>query len=192
MGHCTEHFVFDVNKNKKVIEAEMNQRAIFEGDYHKSLNQDIRWIDHICEDEDEARTYVESHDKGWYDQLAVKFRDYPKLEPTKTLLNLKERVKREKEKKENYMKMHSISTFKIEFIGCSGCGSKLKRKLLHGERCPLCSTDLRGKTTIDTIQRYNDNIEKLKKQIKEEEKKIQRKNIKKAKIKWLVKIEYHI
>ena len=192
MGHAIEHYEFDVMKDKKIIEREMNNRAIEDGDYHSGLNKSIRWLDHICEDRDQAYNYIDSHDKGWYDQLAVKFREYPKCEPTKALLNLKERMQKEREKRDTYEKAHSIAAFKVEYIGYPNCGSKLKRTLLRGNMCPLCGTELRSKTTMETIQRYNENIKKIAQQIKEEERKINKKNEKNSKIKWLVKIEYHV
>ena len=192
MGHAIEHYIYDVNTDKRKIESIMNERAREEGDYHSGLNQSIRWIDHICEDRDKAYEYIDSHDQGWYNQLAVKFREYPTGEPTKTLLTLKERVKKEHEKRNAYEKAHSVSSFKAEYIGCPNCGSKLKKSLLRTDSCPLCRTELRSKTTIETIQRYKENIKKLNTQIREEERKINQRNIQKSKIKWLVKIEYHI
>lgn len=192
MGHAVEYYDYDVNTDKRVIDSEMNDRAIEDGDYHSGLNKSIRWIDYICEDREKAYEYIESHDKGWYDQLAVKYRVYPKIEPTKALLTLKERLQKEREKRCSYEKAHSISTFKIEYIGCPHCGSKLKRTLLRGNSCPLCNTELRSKTTMETLQRYENNIKHICQQIKEEERKINQKNLKSSKIKWLVKIEYHV
>lgn len=192
MGHAIEHYEYDIKTDKRRIESEMNEIAREDGDYHSGLNSSIRWLDHICEDRERAYSYIESNDKGWYDQLAVKFREYPKSEPTKALLKLKDRKDKEIEKRNAYEKAHSISSFKIEYIGCPHCGSKLKRTLLRNNYCPLCLTELRSKTTIETLQRYADNIVKIKELIKEEERKINKKNIAKSKIKWLVKIEYHV
>ena len=192
MGHMVNYLVYDINTDKSEITNHANNMAMEEGDYHSGLNKPIRWIDVVCEDKQQAYEYIKSHDDGWYDQLAVKYRVYPTCEPTKALLNLKERLKKEEEKKKTYERAHSISSFKIEYIGCPNCGSKLKRTLIHGENCPLCRTELRSKTTIETIKRYEDNIKNIGKQIRDEERKINLKNIKKAKIKWLVKIEYHV
>lgn len=192
MGHAIMHYEYSVDTDKKSIEAEMNEQARLDGDYHSGLGQSIRWIDKICEDRERAYEFIEAQDKGWYDQLAVKFRVYPKFEPTKTLLNLQDRLKKEREKKEDYEKAHSIAAFKVEYIGCHKCGSKLKRTLLRGNMCPLCGTELRSKTTMETLQRYQDNMKKISQQIKEEERKINKKNEKNSKIKWLVKIEYHV
>ena len=192
MGHAIQHYEYDISVDKNRIEKEMNRIAEEDGDYHSGLNKSIRWVDTICEDRDKAEEFINTHDNGWYDQLAVKFRVYPKSEPTKALLNLQARLQKETEKKSAYTQAHCIASFKIEYIGCPKCGSKLKRTLVRGNSCPLCGTELRSKTTMETLQKYEDSIHHIRKLIKEEERKINLKNIKQAKIKWLVKIEYHV
>ena len=107
------------------------------------------------------------------------------------MITLEERRKNEEKKKAEYAKVHSVSTFKAEYVGCQECGSKLKRTLLRSESCPLCRAELRSKTTMETLARYDNNICELNERIQEERLKIEKKNIAKAKIKWLVKIEYH-
>lgn len=192
MGHAINYLYFDGKTSKKQMEAEANERARCDGDYHHSLDQPIRWYDNvICEDLERAMEFIKSHDKGWYDQLAVQYRVYPKAEPSKTLLNLESRRKAEAEKYAAYAKAHSVSTFKAEFVGCPSCGSKLKRILLRGESCPLCRAELRSKTTVETLERYSKNILELDKQIKGEQRKLQEKIVKKSEVHWLVKIEYH-
>ena len=193
MGHNIRHAVYPEDVDKKAVESEWNEKVkhICYEEGGGGLLHSIRWLDHICKDEEEAEEYIKSHDKGWYDQLAVKFREYPKLEPSKTLLTLRKRRTAEQEKYSSYVKAHSVSTFKAEYIGCPQCGSKLKKELLRGDWCPLCRAELRSKTTNETITRYSNKICELDKQIRAEEKKMEEKNIKNTKIKWLVKIEYH-
>ena len=53
--------------------------------------------------------------------------------------------------------------------------------------CPLCRADLRSKTTLEKIKWYEDKIADYRKRI-EAEKMKQKKN---AKVKWLVKYEFH-
>lgn len=198
MGHSIEYYDFDVKTDKKTIEREMNQRAREDGDYHRDLGSPIRWLTGICEDREQAYERIRSNDKGWYDQLAVQYKAYPpaKLGESKVIANLRERIAKEKAKRDEYRKAHSIKTFKAEFVGCPHCGSKLKKDLVNGEICPLCRTDLRSKTTLDTLARYTSNIEELEKSLKkaiaEETRKQNKKNEKAAKVMWLVKIEYHI
>lgn len=197
MGHSIECYDFDVKVDKRTIENEMNQRAREEGNYHHDLGSPIRWLPGICEDREQAYERIRSNDTGWYDQLAVQYKAYPpaKLGESKTIATLRERIEKEKAKYADYEKAHSIKTFKAEFVGCPHCGSKLKKELMKTEVCPLCRTDLRSKTTLDTLARYASNIEELEKSLKkaiaEETRKQNKKNEKAVKIKWLVKIEYH-
>ncbi len=193
MGHNIDHWQKPENVNKKAFEADINdyvrQHTLGEGGH--GLDSPIRWIDHICDNYEDALEYIRSHDRGWYDQLAVKYYDYPKLEPTKTMITLQERLKAEREKRVAYAAAHAVSTFKAEYIGCPECGSKLKRTLLRDNSCPLCHAEMRSKTTMETLQRYDANCEELSKKIKEEERKMQEKMRKQAKVVWLIKTEYH-
>ena len=193
MGHNIRHAVYPEDVNKKAVEAEWNERVrhICWEEGSGGLDRPIRWLDHICKDQDEAEEYIKSHDRGWYDQLAVRFREYPKVEPSKTLENLRKRRAAESEKYSAYAKAHSVSSFKAEFIGCPCCGSKLKRELLRSEGCPLCRAELRSKTTIETLGRYSKNMCELDKLIGVEERKLKEMMVKKTTVKWLVKIEYH-
>lgn len=191
MGHETRYLEYDENTSKRTIENEANNIAVEDGDYHTGLNATIRWLDAICEDRERAYEYIESHDKGWYDQLAVKYREYEPIKPSVAFCNLQTRLANERAKKAEYEKAHSVLAFKAEYVGCPNCGSKLKRDLLRTNSCPLCRTEMRSKTTMETLARYESNIRDLEKQIKAEERKLQEKNLKKSKIKWLVKIEYH-
>ena len=193
MGHNIDHWQKPENFDKKVFEAGINdyvrQHTLGEGGH--GLDSPIRWIDHICDNYEDALEYIRSHDRGWYDQLAVKYYDYPKLEPTKTMITLQERLKAEREKRVAYAAAHAVSTFKAEYIGCPECGSKLKRTLLRGNSCPLCHAEMRSKTTMETLQRYDANCDELAKKIKAEERKMQEKMRKQAKVVWLIKTEYH-
>ena len=63
-----------------------------------------------------------------------------------------------KSRKNAYIEEHSIHKRASNFIGCPKCGSKLNRDHINGEKCPLCGTDLRSKSTIDKIKWYNKKI----------------------------------
>ena len=201
MGHDIQYRTYSLNMNKKTIERELNHYVSCatwqEGG--GGLAHPIRWIDHVCKDYDEAIDYIKSHDKGWYDQIAVKYKVIPYNinQPTsKKYETLQKRVEAEKAKLTAYSNAHAISTFKAEFVGCPCCGSRLKKQLLAGNTCPLCKTDMRGKTTLDTIARYKSNISSLENQMREECAKLDeayRKKVEKtATVEWLVKIEYHV
>ena len=193
MGHETRYISYDENVNRRAVYAQWSEHAMHDGwqEGCHGLNHDIRWIEGpILNSYDEAYEYIKEHDSGWYDQLAVRYR-YVKPIKSKKIEEIQERLAKEIQKKADYEKAHSIATFKSEYIGCPECGSKLKRTLLKSEKCVLCRADLRGKTTLDTIARYEANIEKYRKQIDDETKKLAEKNLKNAEIKWLVKVEWH-
>lgn len=194
MSHEIKYLTYDEKISKGQIEAEINHyvsgRTIEEGGH--GLNDPIRWHEKtICDDYDRACDFLKDLDRP-YSQLAVRYRVYPKIEPSATLTNLEARLSAERQKRVDYAKKHSVSTFKADYIGCPKCGSKLKKELLPGENCPLCRGDLRGKTTLDTLAKYAQNIEELTDKIVAEKRKIQEKMIKKSTVKWLVKIEYHV
>ena len=86
------------------------------------------------------------------------------MEETKTMCSIRERIEKEKAKKEEYTAAHSIHAAKSKYIGCPSCGSSLNRSMFKGEKCPLCHTDLRSVTTLQTISGYDKNISKWKKQ----------------------------
>lgn len=90
---------------------------------------------------------------------------------TKTMINLKARIEREKEKLENYKVEHSVHNAKSKFITCPSCGSQLNRSMFKTEKCPLCKTELRSKTTLDTLAGYDRNIKKWEKEYAELDKK---------------------
>lgn len=193
MGHNIYTSVYDENVNKSAVENKLNHLAALEGQQEGSsgLSSPIRWIDHICEDYDEAEAYIESHDSGWYDQLAVKFRDYKDIKTTKTYEVLKERAFR---LYQNYNKLKSNIHYKdakSEFIGCKQCGSKLARKYIRSNTCPMCKSDLRPASTLKCIENARKAYEKASKELNEEERKLKAKQKNQSKIKWLVKIEYH-
>lgn len=189
MSHILSKLSFPEKTSKAIMVAECEEKARREGG---QLHDPIRWIDRVFDDYDQASDYIDRIDSGHYDQIAVKYRSYDKIAPSATLTNLEQRRDAEIQKRIDYAKKHSVSTFKADYVGCPSCGSRLKRELLSGEYCPLCRTDLRGKTTLDTLAKYSQNIEDLKKKISAEQKKLEAKNIKNSKINWLVKIEFHV
>ena len=183
---------FDVKTSKKEIENECNKIAERSSDYGGGLPGKIRWIDSkVFKDREEAVDYID-RTSGNYEQIAVKFLEFDgKIEPSSKMISLKARFDAELDKQEEYSKKHSVKTFKAAHIGCPNCGSKLNRELLKNEKCPLCNTDLRSKTTLEALAKYVANANAIQAQYKEEEIKNKERYLKKAKEKWLVKIEYH-
>ena len=165
-----------------------NIKAIAEREgegYHSTLT----WHDEIepFKNYEEAKDFIQRKDNGWYDDHAVRYYDYSEDTNTKKMVELKNKYKELIEGHQKYSLEHSVHNFKAKYIGCEKCGSKLSREHLAGERCPLCRTDLRSKSTLEKLQRYKDKIIYCMNKIQAEKEKQK----KKAKIKWLVKIEYH-
>ena len=82
---------------------------------------------------------------------------------------------------------------------CPTCGSKINlRYMAKNARygyadhlCPVCRGELRSKTVVDRIEKFEAKIEELKSQIKDEEQNMSMKVSSKAPVKWLIKYEYH-
>lgn len=99
---------------------------------------------------------------------AFAFYDTSQVKTTKKLQTLETRLIKEKEKLNEYVKKTDCSSFKAELITCPNCKSKINKKYIYNSHCPLCRTDLRSKTVIDTTNRYRENIKALTQQIREE------------------------
>lgn len=141
----------------------------------------------ICSNYEEAYDKINNAQNGFYEGWAVKFYDYSNITPTKRINELVDKKAETKQNKAAYIEAHSIHTFKANLIGCPKCGSKLKKDFLRTNYCPVCHSDLRSETTLETIKRYDARIEKYEKMITDEK----MKQKKQAKIMWLVKFEYH-
>lgn len=186
MGHSIQHFTFPVKTKRQEIIEECAEYANRNGDYANQI-EGIRFKENMTYDcYEDAEKAIENMDNGWYDNIAVKYKEVFHMKSAK-IKDLVRRIDETEKKKDAYAKAHDISTFKSQFIGCKKCGSKLSKDHLRGHLCPLCRNDLRSDTTINTLKGYEDKIKSLDKQILEEKKKQKDK----APEMWLVKIEYH-
>lgn len=122
----------------------------------------------------------------------IRYYENEDIKETKKLQILRVRISDVENKIKEYSGKHSVMAFKAEYIGCPGCGSKLKKNLLKTEVCPLCKTDMRSATTKDTLCKYNEKLKDLKKQAKEEEKKLKQKKQKSADVMWIIHAEAYI
>ena len=184
--HNIELYDYKENVDKKEVYADLNdyvEHATWaEGG---SGIESIRWNNVVCEDYEAAKKWIESHDKGWYDQLAVKYYS-PVHEKSKKLDELDQKIK---EAYDVYNKRNSaiyVKTRTSEFIGCSRCKSRLASQYLQGNFCPICRADLRPDTTLKSIAAAKikwENAQKTKKDYVDKHSK--------KEIRWLVKIEYH-
>lgn len=184
--HNIHYITCAENANRKAIMAEIAEHASQDGDGYSSR---MTWHDNTkpFESEEKARAFIDAVDNGWYDDHAVRFIDYSGATETAKMKEYEAKVAELVKGEREYQQAHSVKTFQAEFIGCKSCGSKLSKKHLMGSICPLCRADLRSPTTLAKIKWYQDKITEYRQRIEAEK----RKQKSKAKIKWLVKYEYH-
>lgn len=73
MGHYIGETVYPIKVSKKQIERDCSRVAEYEGDYEQKIT--FRWMDTMTlPNYEEARKWVEAHDRGWYDNLAVRYK----------------------------------------------------------------------------------------------------------------------
>ena len=187
--HNIIHRSYPENVNKASVQKELDHLAAME-DWQEGcsgLGSPIRWIDVTLADYDHALQYIEDHDNGWYDQLAVKYKDYPRsTKMSKAMADLRTRFDAAVASKNKIAQDGSIKNRTSEYIGCPKCGSKLKASYLRGESCPLCRADLRSPTTLDRLNKAQQRMEELQRKMEEQHKKET-----KPVVRWLVKAEYH-
>lgn len=193
MSHNIEYYTYPVAKKKSTIESELQayakQATWQEGG--GGLYCSIRWIDRVCDDYESAQAFIEKNDKGWYDQLAVKFRAFDKPLSSKRLDGLKAQLQDAAFKLRELENKVVFSDFKAQYISCRNCGSKLNKDYIKRNNCVVCGHDMRSDTAKNTIARLKEKTGKLCDAIDEESKKLAVKKAKEAKEYWLVKIEYH-
>ena len=190
MSHNIEHRTYTERKDKKAIESEINQyvrKATWQEGGH-GLESGIRFIDKVMPDYQSAMAFLEQNDRGWYDCLAVKYKELPSGKSTKKLDDLKEKLRIAYTEYELENRKVVASDFKSDFIGCKNCGSKIRREYLNSNFCPVCQAVMRSDTIIKKLAAMNAIVNKLRNDIKEEEKRLAEKS---GQICWLVKFEYH-
>ena len=92
----------------------------------------------------------------------------PVLQKNKAYKDLKRTFRKRHQKLNDYIKKNDCKNFKAKLITCPKCESKINKKYILRNMCPLCKHDLRSKTVIETTQRYQNNIQKLTDEIHQE------------------------
>lgn len=196
--HQLRYIEFDVKTTKDTISKKMNALAKEKDDYHNPLYHPIRFYDTVADSYDDAVQFIEKHDNHDYDQLAVKFRDMDEsVKKTAKHIKAEERYNRLRQAYTELVTAPHFQNVKSAFVSCRNCGSKQAVILpnnnyapwVSSNKCPCCKEDMRPQSTLDRINRAWKNLEEAKKDLQEEEKKYCAKS---SKIKWLVKIEYHV
>lgn len=141
----------------------------------------------ICESYEDAKQFIDAHDNGWYDDHAVQYKDKSQLKPTRQMETLKERMNKAIADKRAFAEEHSVQSRKADFVGCKKCGSKVAVSYLRTNRCPVCGNDLRPDYVIKRLEKYDADLDKMRKQYAE----LERNQKGKCPVKWLVKVEVH-
>lgn len=187
--HNIEYYSYGENIKRdyvqQTLDAYVKRQTYGEGGH--GLEKGIRWLEHepVCEDDEAARELIGKRDKGWYDQLAVRYYESEQMQ-SKKLSELRQKIR---DTYDEYMRRDReiwAEGVKAEFVGCKACGSKLSRVHIKRNRCPVCGADLRPASTLKSVETAKAKWEKaslaVKKYIATHSKK---------KVMWLVKIEYH-
>lgn len=196
MGHTVEHRIYSVTTKEKQIMAELREYVEMKCFEEGGSLDDIRFNDIILDDYNEAERWIKEHDRGDYDQLAVKFRKYndteAKAAPSKRYRELQEKIKTANKRYRELADMPHFKGVKAQLLGCKKCGSKISAAYMQDRNyCPVCRADMRPETTLKLIDAARTKMEKALKEFEAEEKKYHEKLKDKAEICWLVKIEYH-
>jgi len=191
MGHQIYYDSFSVKTSKEKIFAEVNERAIHEGDYHCGVDP-IEWRNECFNSKEEAEVFIDKHDHP-YASIAVRYKYQENFKPSKTLQSMNDKAV---QAAKTYFELRDRKHFKDHksaFIGCKHCGSKLATEYIRSRNsCPVCNQDLRPKTVLDRLASLKTKMEELKKAADTKEREERLKNISKAQEFWLVKTEFHV
>ena len=77
--HQITYRKFTSRKTRAGIQADCDKEAKTYGDYHCRL-EPIKFYEYpVCKNETEARAKIDEYDNGWYNQIAVKYKDGRKV-----------------------------------------------------------------------------------------------------------------
>lgn len=73
--HEIRYLTFGARYTPKGIQRECDKIAKRDGEYHKPLYTPIRFPKVTCKSYDEAVKWIDEHDDGWYDCIAIKYKN---------------------------------------------------------------------------------------------------------------------
>ena len=196
MSHVIQYHKLPKNASKKNFIADMNEIVQHEdylegGSYQASQ---LTWHDDkVYDSYDDAKQAIDGFIRDSYDDHAVLYYDTDSIaiKPSKTLETAKMKLDKLITERDKYVNENRVSHRSSEFIGCTECGSKVNREYLKSDYCPVCKHDLRSKSTLNRIASFDKRINTARTEVSKIEHALKLKNIKKAKVCWLVKTEYH-
>ena len=194
--------VFSMKTSKEKITSAMDSYARRHGEYHQGIGR-IDWKDGMkpFSNEDEAYDYISHNLFGDYEQVAVPFlkteniedqvKGHPRLEASyRKVQEMAEKATKAWSEYEDLNNAFHFKDAKSELVGCKNCGSKIARKYLKSNKCPVCGHDLRPRSLLDRIEAKKEKSREYRKQESQLRKAFEKKL--KSEEMWLVKIEYHV
>lgn len=106
----------------------------------------------------EAERFIVENDYGVMCNMAVIVKS--KCEKTAAHINLEKRLSNIKEQLEEMEKPH-CSTMTAKLITCRTCESKIAKKYIKTNYCPVCNNDMRTKSLIDKNNKLINEYEKV-------------------------------
>lgn len=191
MGHAVDYI--RVGKKEDILPTaqryaaeNVDRRENPAGSYHGHLTVHNT---PICDSAQDAYDWIRSVDQGFYDDHAVQFRDVDSLEPTKQMLQVRQRAMANREKKRQYWLSHGTTQlYKSKYITCKACGSRLAMQHMNSRnRCPVCGGDLLPQYVLDRIKKFDEDDETLHQKYEE----LAKRRKDRAPIRWLLKVEVH-
>lgn len=193
MGHVIRHIVADRDVDKDAVLNEIREEVMHEdwaegGCYHGNL----KWRDDVVyESYEDAERAIEHLEGGRpYQDFAVLFRDLEGLEKTRAVKKIEERIAEVGKSEARFLNSLDVHARASSTVTCKVCGSRLTISYLppKATKCPVCYGSLLSESTRSKIRRYRERIAELERKRAEELKK----GAERAKVRWLVKYEYHV
>ena len=198
MGHIISMLTFPAEMKRERIQAECDEWGnsncdlMERGGRYGGLGSPVQFKDKLFEDYDSAQEYL-AQTTGSYMETAVKYKEYPRTQPSKAMEDLNRRIKEYNERIQALNIPHYQGA-KQATVKCKCCGSSHATKFCgntYRNNCPVCRSDLRPQSTLERIESYKSKLKDLEKRLKEEEGKQNRKNGNKVSIRWMVCCEVH-
>ena len=75
--HNINFFDYHCSVSKKAVQRSLDNYVAREdeGEGATGLLSPIRWINRLFKNREEAYEFIKSHDRGWYDSLAVQYKE---------------------------------------------------------------------------------------------------------------------
>ena len=199
MGHAISVLTFPCSDSIDSIQkacdewGEYNCDPRERGGFGRGLGHSIRFKSELTFDSyHKAYDWLMNH-CGNYENYAVRYYKYPKLEETKKMADIKRRIVEVKARIAALEEPH-FKGVKQSTVKCKKCGSSLATKYCgesYRNNCPICHSDLRPMTTLKQLAKAIALRDELDEKLLSENDKQNKKNIANAELHWAVCCEVH-